>query len=721
MSVIQQIQEKYAKVMAIIIALALVIFVVMLAFENGGSLFNSSGPEPVGKVNGEEIEYAAFARAVEAQENNLKEMYQTNVANPALTQMAVSQAWQQMVSLMLVKSEVEKVGLQVSRAELGEYLYGVNPPQQFAQYFTDPNTGLYNAQLAKENMEMMLRSTDPAVQAQATAFMEGTEQERLYQKYISLLVNSYNVPRWLVEKQNADNAQLASISVVKEFYSNVPVDSVPAITDKEIADYVAKHKDQFKQEASRSISYIAFSAQATAEDTAATLRAVADIKPEFDTTNDAATVVNRYGSAIPYTEAYLPKSQLQSANMAMDVAFKDSILLLQKNEVYGPYLDGDAYVLAKMLDSRILPDSVKCRHVLVSTNAQEGGYDDSTARRKIDSIEAAIRGGASWASMVEQYNPQTDGSRAQNGEMTFSSMQIQSETFAPEFAKFILFDGKPGDRKKVKTQFGWHYIEVMSHMKPEPHFQIAYMAKKIEPSRETDAEASNRANQFAAAAKDLKSFDAEAEKLKAEGYNKLSATLPRNGAQIVGVGFSRPFVRNVYDADKGDVLEPLLVGENYVVAVVTEVLEEGTMSPAAARPRVEPLLVNHKKAEIITRKIGNITTLEAAATALGGRNIENYDSLRLTGTRPAGLTREARVIGAAFNPAYTGKVVPQAIEGAEGVYVVRVNSLATTPVTDANVAETRQTQIQFGRNAYGNPDQALRKAAKIKDNTSRYY
>ena len=39
MSVIQNIQEKYAKLMAVIIALALVTFVVMLAFENGGSLF----------------------------------------------------------------------------------------------------------------------------------------------------------------------------------------------------------------------------------------------------------------------------------------------------------------------------------------------------------------------------------------------------------------------------------------------------------------------------------------------------------------------------------------------------------------------------------------------------------------------------------------------------------------------------------------------------------
>lgn len=721
MSVIQQIQEKYAKVMAVIIALALIIFVVMLAFENGGSLFSGTGPDPVGKVNGKEVPISEFQQAVQAQEANLMQQYQLQGSNPAVSQMAVTQAWDQMVNLFLLKDEVKKLGLAVSKVEMGDYLYGLNPPAQLAQAFTDPNTGLYNSQLAKENIDMMLSSKDPVTKNQAAAFMDGMEQQRLYEKFTSLLVNSYNVPKWLVEKQNADNAMMASVSVVKEFYSNIPVDSVPTVSDKEIADYIAKHKEDFKQDASRTISYVAFSALPTAADTTAAYQAVMDLKPEMDTTQDIASLITRNASSIPYSEAYFAKSQLTAANMAMGTGFKDSILMLNKNEVFGPYLDGNTYVLAKMIDSRVLPDSVKCRHVLVSNNVQQGGFDDSTAKRKIDSIAAAINGGASWAAMVEQYNPQSDGSRAQQGEMTFSSTQIQSENFAPEFAKFILFDGKPGERKIVKTSFGYHYIEIMSFIKPETHYQIAYFAKPIEASTETDNAASTRADQFAAAARNAETFDKEAEKLKAEGINKLSAVLPPNGAQIVGVGYSRPFVRKVYEADKGDVLEPERVGDNYVVAMVTDVWAEGTQSPATARPQVEPLLVNHKKAEIIKRKIGNITTLEAAAQTLGGRNIENYDSLRLTGMRPAGLTREARVVGAAFNPAFKGKVVPEAIEGAEGVYVVRVNDQTTTALTNTDIEEQRKQQILYGKNAYASPERALRRAAKITDNTSKYF
>lgn len=721
MSVIQQIQEKYAKVMAVIIALALVIFVIMLAFENGGSLFADRGPGAVGTVNGDEIDALEFKNAVDALEERNRVQYQLESSNPALTQMAVTQAWDQMVVVKLLDAEIKKMGLTVTKAEMGDYLYGANPPQMMQQAFTDPETGIYNAQLAQQSINQALRSPDREERNRVVAALEGMENELLYQKYISLLVNSYNVPRWLVEKQAADNAQMASISVVKEFYSNVPIDSVANVSDKEIADYIAKNKADFKQEASRTISYVSFSALPTADDTAAALRAVLEIKPEFDSTLDAASVVTRNASAIPYTEAYLPKSQMISANQALGLGFKDSILMLPKNGTYGPYLDGDAYVIAKLLDTKTLPDSVKCRHVLISTDAQSGGYSDAEAKRIADSVAAAIRGGASFAAMVEKYNPQSDGSRANAGEMTFSSMQIQSENFAPEFGQFILFDGKPGDKKVVKTSFGYHYIEIMSYIKPQPHYQIAYLAKRVEASAETDNTASSKASMFAAAAKDMKSFDAEVEKYRAEGINKLSATLPINGTQIVGVGFSRSFVRKVYEVDKGDVIGPERVGENYVVAIVSDVFEEGTQSPATARPRVEPLLINHKKAQYISRKLGNITSLEAAAATLGGRNIENYDSLRLSGYRPAGLTRETRVIGAAFNPEYNGKVIPQAIEGAEGVYVVRVNEQTTTANTDSNIAETRKNQILYGRNAYGSPQNALRKAATIKDNTHKYY
>ena len=68
MSVIQSIQEKYAKLMAVVIAIALLTFVVMLAFENGGSLFSGGRVTSVGSINGESISAIEFDKSIDRQE-----------------------------------------------------------------------------------------------------------------------------------------------------------------------------------------------------------------------------------------------------------------------------------------------------------------------------------------------------------------------------------------------------------------------------------------------------------------------------------------------------------------------------------------------------------------------------------------------------------------------------------------------------------------------------
>jgi peptidyl-prolyl cis-trans isomerase D len=405
---------------------------------------------------------------------------------------------------------------------------------------------------------------------------------------------------------------------------------------------------------------------------------------------------------------------------------KDTLQALPLKAVLGPYLDGGTFTLAKMLDVKQLPDSVKCRHILLGTmNAQTGAplMPDSLAKAKVDSIDMALRGGANFDSLEAKYTTD-EAAHRDKGVMTFSSTDIQNENFAKEFGQFVLFDGKPGDKKVVKTNFGWHYIEILNFIKIEPHYKIAYLAKQIEASKETIDAAINEANTFAASSRDIKSFDANSEKLKAKGINKAFAQdITPNASEVMGLGVSRNFVKDIYKAKVGEVLEPAEVGSNYVVAIVTEINKEGTQSVAKARMMVEPVLRNLKKGEMLKQKIGKVTTLEAAAAALGGKAIEPVDSLRMITPRPSVVSSEPKVIGSAFNPANKGKVVPEVILGNSGVYVVRVDDVSATALGDANVAEQRKSRIQqlkMSGGGYG-PFQALRQAAEIKDNRSKFY
>jgi peptidyl-prolyl cis-trans isomerase D len=719
MSLIQDIREKYAKISVIAIALALIGFILTDYFSGRDRMAGSGRPTSAGSVNGKSIDIEQFSKTVDQNEAQMK---QQGYPEAMAKQQALEQAWNQEVNRLLLGAEFDKLGMRIGKRERGDILYGPNAPEDIKKAGTDETTGQFDPLKAKQAVDQMMKNKQ-VPQAQKDQFNDyifQLELQRKSEKYAAMFTNSTNFPRWLIEKQTADNSQIGNISLVKIFYTDSSfVDSTIRITDKDISDYISKYKDEYKQEESRSINYVSFSAAPTATDTAAMLKQVLTLKPEFDTTNEVSMFLARNGSPEPLN-IYKSASQLSAVA-------KDSILKLPLNGVYGPYLDEGKYVLAKLVEIKTLPDSVKCRHVLVSTKTEEGGYEDSIAARMIDSIKNAINGGASWASMVQKYNPTSDGSRAQNGEMTFPSSQImegmESGNFAKEFGQFVLFDGKPGEKKAVKTSFGWHYIEILSFIKPQPHYKVALLNGEIVASQQTDADALQAATNFAGDSRDLKAFDTVFEKkLKPLGLTKAAGpNIKRNDSQVPGLGSSRNFVRNIYAAKLGEVLKPERIGNNYVVAIITEVLKEGTQPVAKARIKVEPILRDKKKAEMLKQKVGNITTLEAASAALG-KPIETVDSLRMmTGSPGSKFGNEPKVNGATFNPANKGKVVPELLAGLNGAYVVRVENVSATPSSTGSVDDQRKQKYDQAKQSGYDLINALKKAATIKDKRSETY
>jgi peptidyl-prolyl cis-trans isomerase D len=196
---------------------------------------------------------------------------------------------------------------------------------------------------------------------------------------------------------------------------------------------------------------------------------------------------------------------------------------------------------------------------------------------------------------------------------------------------------------------------------------------------------------------------------------------------LAGVtGSSRSFIKKVFDADRGDVIGPEIVPDNYVVAVVTEINEPGLPSVASVRPMIEPVLRNKKKADLILKKIAQVTTLEQVSVKVG-QPVQTADSLRLS--RGPALSYEPRVLGAIFNPSNKGKVVTQPIIGQSGVFVVKCEDVSTTPVDMANIEQSRKQmemqskndimqQMQYGRNPIVDP---LKKSTKIKDYRAKFY
>lgn len=704
MSIIQDIRDKYAKLTVVLVALALLGFILTDYFA-GKSRMSGNVSQTIGSVNGKSIVFDEFNQKVIQAEENLKA--QGYPQGAALSQQALEQAWNQEIGQIILKGELKELGIDVGKKELSDLLYGTSAPQDLQNQFRDPKTGVFNPALAKQNIDQALKSGTPEQKTSISNYIDALANMRMADKYLALFANSINYPRWFIEKQSAENSQLARISFVRELYTSIP-DSAVKVTDDEIKNYINKNKSQFKQQESRGIQFVAFSASPSSADSAAAYSSLINQKERFATTENLEQFLA--GEGAPFYNGYINGKAIQQP-------VKDSLFKLSPGATFGPYLDADRYVVARMVGSVRMPDTVSVRHILISTQSR----DSATAYNLCDSIQKAIAGGSNFDSLTAKFSDDP-GSKNNGGKYE----NVPSGQMVAPFNDFIFL--KPtGSKGIVKTDFGFHYIEILSQKGGGSGYKIAYLPQEIVASQETDNLALNKANEFAGDSKDLKSFNDNYEKkLKAQGILKSVATdITPVSYEVRGVGASRSFVRAIYEASKGEVLKPERVDNNYIVAVVTDVNEEGTATVESARLSVDPILRNKKKAELLRKKIGSVTTLEAAATALGGKQVEFADSIRFTGSLPIGY--EPRVAGAAFNPANKGKVVPAVIEGLSGVFVVRVDNLGSTPILDGDVATQRETRYQQAKQAYSNqyspnnPVSILRSAATIKDRRQERY
>jgi peptidyl-prolyl cis-trans isomerase D len=718
MSILQTIRDRAAWLVFGLIALSLIGFLLMDAFVGKSRLFGTRSTV-VGTIDGQKIEYNDFEREVSSQEERYKA--QGYPVNDAMQQNIRDGVWRQMIEDDLLSKDYAKLGIDVSDKEINDMLVGADAIPDIKRAFTDPKTGIFDSQAAAAQINQLRalykagpkKTGDNRQYEAAKSFFEESYPQiikmRLREKYTSLLANSAYVPKWMIEKMNADNSQLAAISYVNTPYFTIP-DSAAKITDGEIEDYISQHKDQFKQEESRSIAYVTFNAAPSSDDSAKLRQQLVDLSVEFAKTNDPQAFLARVGSELPYADTYLGKARIQ-------VPGKDSIFALAKGAVYGPYLDGTNYTVAKLVDEKTLPDSARARHILVATvdpQTQQPTMDDSTAKKKIDSIRNLIEKGGQKFDSVAARLSDDPGSKTKGGDLGY----FTADRMVKEFSDFA-FSHKVGDKGIVKSQFGYHYIEVLDQKSFEPAYKVAYLSRKIETSPETDQAANGLASQFAGLSRDAQSFDENVQKSKLQRLN--APDIQPSEVSIPGLGPNRQLVRWIYDAELGNVSEPFAIGDKYVVALLTEINKAGTMTAAKARNVVEPILRNKKKAEQIMKKLGNPASLDAAATA-GGQQIMHSDSVLFSSAYIANVGQEPKVIGSAFDKNLTGKPASPPIPGNGGVYVIRVEKVSALSNPNADLQQQRfvQEQQQRSRISYGLMD-ALRKQATVEDYRGKFF
>src|SRR4051812_17344386 len=116
MAVMGYLRERMGKIVAIVIGVSLLAFIAGEAIRSGSSFFRDDA-NGIGQVDGEKIPYDEFNQASEQSAEQFKQQTGQGTLTPQITAYVQENTWNQMVSRLIIKKEVDKLGLVVGTDE----------------------------------------------------------------------------------------------------------------------------------------------------------------------------------------------------------------------------------------------------------------------------------------------------------------------------------------------------------------------------------------------------------------------------------------------------------------------------------------------------------------------------------------------------------------------------------------------------------------------------
>lgn len=699
MGIMSFLRDRAGAIIVIAIGVAIVAFLLGDAIQSGSGFIAEANSE-VGVVDGEKILYQEFNGRVE--QNSQQFRAQMGSLNPQMQSYVIENTWNQMLSGIILEKQTEKLGITVGDTELFDLLFD-NPSAQMQQIFADPNTGEFNRANAISSRKSADTEPTGQLKEQWIALEESILQERTNQKYLSLIRNGVYANSLEAKDDYINKNRLVNFDYVVLDYASVKDEEVK-LTDADYREYYDKNKFRFKNNTeTRTFEYVTFDASPSKQDTLEARTKIEKIAEGLRTTdNDSLFVSINADTKTPIS--YQKRGSLEPA--------LDSVMFnVSKGYIHGPYFSNGAFKVAKLIESKVSPDSVKARHILINP-ATEGGIDK--AKAKADSIKNLIQKGASFAKLAEEFG--TDGTKESGGDLgTFARGSM-----VPAFEDAV-FDGTVGQVFIVSTQFGVHVVEVQKHIGSSRVVKVAVVDKLVVPSSQTEQVAYQKAQAFLSGAGNYTKFD---EQVKKEGVNKLLAEdVTPLQASLPGLEDARSIVRWAYDAKKGDVSKEIFtVGNAYVVAALKTIKPEGTLSLEDVKQTIEPSVRLAVKARILKEKadkaMSGASNLAQVAQKLN-LTTENVENIVFANPIIPGYSQENKVVGAIFGSQPNKLSKP--IEGERGVYLYSVKAF-TEPAPFNTAAKVKETLVQnFAMQADGTAFEVLRKNAKVKDFRAKFY
>ena len=584
MAVLETIRVKFGILISVLIAVALLSFIIDPSTLQ--SVSSMSSKYDVGEIDGKSISYTDFQAEIE-KITAISEMNGNPVQGDEALAMVRQQAWQQFVNDYLFIPSAKAAGFNVGEEEMYQLLSG----EMLSGFLMQ----MFQGQLNKEFLMQIEADVDADETGRMKLFWDNLLKtvytDQFYTKYQSLFAkSSFNNALAVAEQIKGNNTTFDVDFVVVPF--GFAQDSTIVVSDKEIKNYYNAHKDDFKQIASRDIEYIVIDIVPSADDITVANNAIAAVYEEFVSAENMKTFL------LSKSERQLGKTWYKAGELNTISSEVDAFVTAGRTGDVSPiFQNGNSFYAVKIMETAQVPEQVQVKY----TQAGVEGAEDALAAAE-----------AQWISQMEGFEDLMTTPKGKT--ITINNML------------FKVVDTKDPVTKK----------------------RVAILEKTAQPSDATRSACYAKANSVASkAGGKYEGFQKAVEEdgLYAHPYNKMPESANRLGSvehtkEVTRWAFEAKVgqVSGIISIDN----------KYYVVATLKGIHKEGYTPVDEVAARIKSVIyqekVAEKKAAEVAEKINGLTDLAAVADALG-TTVSSKEDVTFASFTSTGL--DNKFIGAA--------------------------------------------------------------------------
>lgn len=639
MAVLEKMRKRMGVFISIVIAIALLAFIVNPEdLQRVAAMFSSK--YDVGKIAGKSINQQEFSKRVDYYNGIAKLTGQTGSSEEE-NERANNEAWNSFVADNVLIPACEKAGIKIGESEIEDMCGGVDisPVLRSEAAFMDDN-GLFN----KDQFQHFIESIDGDETGQLAAYWGYLEnnmmQERMFTKYAAMIAKSTVANKLQTRREIAENNNSYDVDFVIAPLS-YERDTTVKVSNEEIKKYYEQIRPALKKFETRDGEIVVLPIEPSEKDVKAAQEEMEKLYEEFKTLPDSdMKAFLTKNSDTPFNDLFFKSEDLREVSAILSDFAAD--------KKAGDFLETQHYdnqfVAAKILEVASRPDSVYLKYIPVA--------DEKTA----DSLIAVLKGGADFTALASQYVQAQRG--GEPGTLGWVTEPIVYANFPAAFMQS--FTAKSGDLFKVDA--GGYYVitKVDQLTKPVRKVKVAVLSRNATASQETFSAV------YAEAGKVLDAAQKNIDKMEDYAFKNNLEVVPANGMvgglkNIGSYDNMKEATRWMFDAKEGQISDIITVNNKYyVIAALKKIHPAGYASLEDMTPQVKEYLTVKKTVEHMAdeckAKVGDATDLEAVS-----------EKLNTTVSSINDVTFSSLSSGQQLDPLFVGYIAKAGAEGNKNI------------------------------------------------------